>query len=397
MEKERFKPLEQEAMSADQRRVAQALIDGPRHGLPGPFHALLRSPELADRVRNLGDYIRFQNSLPAKVLELVILMLARFWSARYEWYAHRRHAQSAGLDPAIVDAIDKGRRPDSLDAEEALVYDFISELLEYKDVSDPIYHAAVERFGERGVIDMVSTAGYYCFVSLVLNMERHPVPEEAGYTAASEDPVERDRKEGSRQPEGNIQGHVRRVVTGHDDSGDAGVVSDGPAPFVHVTPTIIGRTSTDIWRTLDTPAPIATRAEEPTMGPRRQLPTKRGTVLRINTYPPESESIRYLSQEGSKELFAALGNEQASTFGRGGRHPLMHRTETIDYAIVLEGEIYMVLDRGDVHLKAGDVVVQCGTNHAWSNRSDRQCKVAFVLIDGSFEPALATLLAGNRV
>ena len=75
----------------------------------------------------------------------------------------------------------------------------------------------------------------------------------------------------------------------------------------------------------------------------------------------------------------------------------MHRTETIDYAIVLEGEIYMVLDRGDVHLKAGDVVVQCGTNHAWSNRSDRQCKVAFVLIDGSFEPALATLLAGNRV
>jgi 4-carboxymuconolactone decarboxylase len=189
MGKERFKPLEKEAMSAEQRRVAQALIDGPRHGLPGPFQALLRSPELADRVRNLGDYVRFQNSLPAKVCELVILMVARFWSARYEWYAHRRHARSAGLDPAIVDAIDEGRRPDRLDAEEALVYDFVSELLEHKDVNDLTYRAAIDRFGERGVIDMASTAGYYCFVSLILNMERHPVPEEAVNAAASGEPA----------------------------------------------------------------------------------------------------------------------------------------------------------------------------------------------------------------
>lgn len=198
MGKERFKPLEKEVMSADQRRVAQALLDGPRHGLPGPFHALLRSPELADRVRSLGDYVRFQNSLPAKVLELVILMVARFWSARYEWYAHRRHARNAGLDPAIVDAIDEGRRPARLDAEEALVYDFVSELLEHKDVNDRTYRAAIDHFGERGVIDMVSTAGYYCFVSLVLNMERHPVPEDVVNAAASEDPVERTRGQGSR-------------------------------------------------------------------------------------------------------------------------------------------------------------------------------------------------------
>jgi len=198
MEKERFKPLEKEAMSAEQRRVAQALIDGPRHGLPGPFHALLRSPELADRVRSLGDYVRFQNSLPSKVCELVILMVARFWSARYEWHAHRRHARKVGLDPAIIDAIDEGRRPDRLDAEEALVYDFVSELLEHKDVNDLTYHSAIDRFGERGVIDMVSTAGYYCVVSLVLNMERHPVPEEAVNAAASEDPIERTGRQGSQ-------------------------------------------------------------------------------------------------------------------------------------------------------------------------------------------------------
>ena len=192
-----------------------------------------------------------------------------------------------------------------------------------------------------------------------------------------------------------MQGYVRRVVTGHDDSGNAVVVSDGPAPFVHTTPLNVGRFSTDIWRTNNTPASVPVRAAEPTLGPRRQLPTENGTVLRINTYPPESEAIRNLKPSESKEIFASLGNEQAATFGRSGRHPMMHRTETIDYAIVIEGEITMVLDKGDVHLKAGDVVVQCGTNHAWSNRSDKPCKVAFVLIDGGFEPALAALLEGK--
>jgi len=189
--------------------------------------------------------------------------------------------------------------------------------------------------------------------------------------------------------------YVRRVVTGHDDSGNAVVVSDGPAPFVHVTPLNVGWSSTDVWRTYDAPAPVAVRAEEPTLGPRRQLPTKNGTVLRINNYPPESEEIRNLDPNASKEIFASLGNAQAATFGRSGRHPMMHRTETIDYAIVLEGEIHMVLDKVDVHLKAGDVVVQCGTNHAWSNRSNKPCKVAFILIDGSFEPPLTALLAGK--
>jgi mannose-6-phosphate isomerase-like protein (cupin superfamily) len=96
-----------------------------------------------------------------------------------------------------------------------------------------------------------------------------------------------------------------------------------------------------------------------------------------------------MTAEDSRRAFAALGNERAATFGKGGRHPLMHRTETIDYAIVLEGEITMVMDEVDVQLKAGDVLVQCGTNHAWSNRSGKPCVVAFVLIDGEFDPELA--------
>ena len=91
----------------------------------------------------------------------------------------------------------------------------------------------------------------------------------------------------------------------------------------------------------------------------------------------------------ARAAFRALGNEAASTYGRGGSHPASHRTETIDYALILSGAITMVLDDREVELSAGDVVVQCGTNHAWSNRTDEPCEVMFVLIDGTFDPALA--------
>ncbi len=182
---------------------------------------------------------------------------------------------------------------------------------------------------------------------------------------------------------------IRRVVTGHDATGRAIVVSDGPAPFVHANPLLPGWQSTDIWRTDGAPASIPAMPVETTLGPRRQLPTKLATVLRINQFPPETEAIRSMSVEDSRRAFAALGNEQAATFGKGGRHPRMHRTETIDYAIVLSGEITMLLDDADVVLKAGDILVQCGTNHAWCNRSQAPAVVAFILIDGAYEPALA--------
>ncbi len=99
-----------------------------------------------------------------------------------------------------------------------------------------------------------------------------------------------------------------------------------------------------------------------------------------------------MTVEAAQRAFASLGNARAATFGKGGRHPMMHRTETIDYAIVLSGEITMLLDEGDVVLKAGDILVQCGTNHAWANRSQAPAVVCFVLIDGEFEPGLGSLL-----
>jgi quercetin dioxygenase-like cupin family protein len=181
---------------------------------------------------------------------------------------------------------------------------------------------------------------------------------------------------------------VRRVVTGHDEQGRSIVVSDGPAPFVHINPADPEWYSTDVFRSVGAPAAIAAQPVETTEGPRRQLPTPRGTVIRVNNFPPEPEAVRRMTPEDAQRAFASLGNAQAATFGKGGRHPLMHRTETIDYAIVVSGEITMLLDVGEVVLKAGDILVQCGTNHAWVNRSNAPTVVIFVLIDGEFEPDL---------
>ena len=181
---------------------------------------------------------------------------------------------------------------------------------------------------------------------------------------------------------------IRRVVTGHDEKGRAIVISDDPAPSVHVNKNERDWFSVDIWRTHEMPAKIVAKTEEPTAGPRRQMPTANGTVLRINSFPPESEAVRAMTPADSLRVFEGLGNPKAATFGKGGRHPMMHRTESVDYALILSGEITMLLDDEEVLLKAGDVVVQCGTNHAWSNRSKAPCLVAFILIDGTFDPQL---------
>jgi 4-carboxymuconolactone decarboxylase len=114
--------------------------------------------------------------VPAALRELAILLVARFWSAHYEWNAHRKHAAAAGLDPSIADAIEVGKRP-KLSADETLVYDLVTELLRDKDISDATFAAAMARFGEQTVIDLIGTAGYYGFVSLVLNANRTPVTE----------------------------------------------------------------------------------------------------------------------------------------------------------------------------------------------------------------------------
>ncbi len=173
----RFKHLEKSEMTDAQRKAYEAIVSGPRGGARGPFNALLRSPDLADRVQRVGEYVRFNSSLPARLNELAILVVARYWSAQYEWYAHRQLALAAGLDPRIADAIAQGKRPANMQDDEAAIYDFCKELHERKFVSNAAYQAALDKFGERGVLDLVGVSGYYTLVSMVLNVDQHPLPE----------------------------------------------------------------------------------------------------------------------------------------------------------------------------------------------------------------------------
>lgn len=186
-----------------------------------------------------------------------------------------------------------------------------------------------------------------------------------------------------------MQGRIRRVVTGHDEHGKAVVLEDGLAPAVRTNPLRPGHISVDLWKTAASPVIVSRSEPDPTAGPKQIHPPPRGTVFRISEIAPETEAIRNMPPEQSRAVFAAMGNESASTAGRKvGRHPFMHRTETVDYAVVLQGEITMLLDDQDVLLKAGDVVIQRGTNHAWSNRSDKPALMLYVLIDGEFDAEL---------
>jgi len=192
-----------------------------------------------------------------------------------------------------------------------------------------------------------------------------------------------------------MSGYVRRIVTGHDASGKAIVVSDAAAPTVHSNPLRPGHFSTDLWRTNEAPARISRAYTEPTAVPRRITAAENGTIVRISTVPPEGEDVRNMDAGTAKQVFASFGNPDASTFGQNQRHPFMHRTESIDYAIILEGEMHLVLDDSETLCRTGEVVIQCGTNHAWSNRSGKPCKVAFILIDGKFDADLAELFGAH--
>lgn len=176
---ERFKPLSLDEMTPEQRRMAENVLAGPRKGLRGPFSTFVYSPETGDLAQKLGAQVRFGNSLPEKLKELAIILVARFWTAQYEWYAHRKMALEAGLDPAVAAAIAEGKRPARLDADETAIYNFCTELLETREVSDAAFAAVKERHGEKGIVDLICTMGYYCLVSMTLNVNRYPLPADA--------------------------------------------------------------------------------------------------------------------------------------------------------------------------------------------------------------------------
>jgi 4-carboxymuconolactone decarboxylase len=177
---ERFKTLSEAEMTPEQRRLVQAIVAGPRKRMTGgPFQALLRSPELGDIVQQFGAHIRFKGVLPDPLKEFAILVTARHWTAQYEWQAHRKMGEAAGLDPAKADALAEGKRPEKMSPDEAAIYEFASELVRTGEVSDKSFAAIKERWGERGVVELILTVGYYTTVSMILNVHRHPIPPDA--------------------------------------------------------------------------------------------------------------------------------------------------------------------------------------------------------------------------
>lgn len=181
----------------------------------------------------------------------------------------------------------------------------------------------------------------------------------------------------------------RRVVTGHDADGKAIIISDAPPVHTQLVGGPGGPTFFEMWHTQETPVLIPAQPTLPDENGLVLPPPKMGTRMRVIEFPPEGEEIRKLTGADAASKFKAMGDEKASTSAAGAPHPLMHRTQTVDYGIVLEGEITLVLDRVETTIQAGDIVIQCGTNHAWANRSGKICRMVFILIDGQFTNELA--------
>ena len=174
---DRFKPLAYDEMTPAQKTMMEHLLSGPRAGANGPFNVLLRSPEMGDLAQQFGASVRFNSSVSRKLNEMAIIMTARYWTSQYEWQAHHRAALDAGLSPTIADAIAQGKRPVGMQKDEEVVYNFCSELLNTKQVSDATYNAARDAVGERGIVDLIGVMGWYHTVSMLLNTDRYPLPE----------------------------------------------------------------------------------------------------------------------------------------------------------------------------------------------------------------------------
>jgi 4-carboxymuconolactone decarboxylase len=174
----RMPPIPESQWTEAQRNAVAAFRE-VRGELSGPWHAILRSPDMLNPARSLSDYLRFNSSLPPRLSEFVILITAREWSAQYEWYAHHPLAMRGGLSADIAQAVAEGRRPEGMSPDEAAVYDFCMELQRNRSVSDVTYATALEQVGEQGLMDMIGLSGWYTLVSMVLNTARVSPPPDA--------------------------------------------------------------------------------------------------------------------------------------------------------------------------------------------------------------------------
>lgn len=176
---------------------------------------------------------------------------------------------------------------------------------------------------------------------------------------------------------------IHRVVTGHSAQGKAIITSNGPLPTVIELAAVPGTLFHEVWSTQGSPAPVDNGAD-PTTGPLCLPPPAHGTRVRFVDIPPDTPEFLAAGTSRMHEAFSQIGDAAAFTVQAGSPHPLMHRTESVDYGVVIQGELTLVLDEGEVLLTSGSVVVQRGTNHAWANRSGQPCRMLFVLVAGEY-------------
>jgi 4-carboxymuconolactone decarboxylase len=165
----RVRDLSADEMSVAQQAVAAEAASGKRGRVPAPLRAWLHSPELGRRAQKLGEFIRYDTSLPPQLSELAILVTARHWTSHYEWYAHKRDALKAGIDPGIIEMIARREEPGFPDPRAKLVHDYVKTVLATSRVPDALHAAALELLGEQGVVELVGIVGYYSLVALTLN------------------------------------------------------------------------------------------------------------------------------------------------------------------------------------------------------------------------------------
>lgn len=172
----RLGAIDPENLSESQRVIYDAIASGPRKGVRGPLAIWLHRPELAQCAQNLGRYCRYDSSIEPRLSELAILMMGRHWLAEYEWAAHKPFALEAGLSIDVIDAIRDGREPDFKHEDEALVYAFIRQLHDQRQVDDSLYQSISKALGETAVVDLVGIAGYYTLISMTIKVFEVPPP-----------------------------------------------------------------------------------------------------------------------------------------------------------------------------------------------------------------------------
>jgi 4-carboxymuconolactone decarboxylase len=179
---DRMPPIPPEKLTDAQKKAVEEFRAARNAGVSGPFTPLLRSPEVMNRARAMGDYLRYKSVLPPRLSEFAILIAAREWTQNYEWDAHYTLAMQGGLNPDIAAALAEGKRPAKMAEDEEILYNLCTELHRTKGVSDATYQRAVAKFGEQGVIDAIGIQGYYTLLAMVMNTARTPLPQ--GHTPA---------------------------------------------------------------------------------------------------------------------------------------------------------------------------------------------------------------------